>query len=243
MQLDGLGGAAGERLRRRVVPQRLLDPVVHAPGERLGARLRVPPGGVPGVAEQQHGRLDARADEQDQHPDDLLGGEPVVALGRVQQPGQQVVAALSGPFDGQLGVVADEPADRLQRLGRQVAGLLVPVHDRHAEVADQLPVPLRDADQLGDHVGREARREVAHQVERPGLQQRPQVPARDLPEPGLQRLDALAGERPRHQPAHPRVLRRVHRHEREEPLRVRAPERRFDAQSVHRGEPRRILQC
>jgi hypothetical protein len=244
VQFDVLRGAARDGLAGRVEPQRLGDPVIDAAvGEHLGPLVGGLCAGEPRVAQQQHRGLDAGTDQQDQDPDDLLGGQPVGALGRVEQRRHQVVAALAAARHDQLGVVADQRPDRLQRFRRQVGGLLVvPVHDRHAEVADHVPVRLGDPDQFGDHLGREPAREVGHHVERSGVQQRLQVPPRDLAQARLQRHDAPLGERVRHQRPHPGVLRRVHRDEGEEALGVRSPEGRLDAQAVDAGEAPGVTQ-
>ena len=215
-QLDVLGRDPHQPAtdRQRIEPQQLLD------GGDQQLRSLAQHGELPRVPQQaQHRQRDlprrgveARDQQRARQRDQLVGRERVAVVVRLHQRAEQVIPRLRSFLLDQRRELGEQVVARLQHLRR--------VERREAEHrVGPRPEPLlpawRHAEQLADHVHRQRPGQAGDQVRRRPvgrhtIQQRVGV----LLHPRAQQFDAAAGERARDELAQPRVLRRVHHHQR-----------------------------
>ncbi|MCY1004369.1 hypothetical protein OV079_02060 [Nannocystis pusilla] len=191
------------------------------------------------VADQVHGRLVPRQDQQEQHRHQLVLGQLVVAVAGLDQGRRQVVGRLGLAEPDQAAEGASEQ-EEARHLAHDVEQARSAVLDHRVHPAAQLhALRLRHPDHLGDDRQRQREREVGDQIDRAArrgpIQQRRGQPL----DRARQRLDPPRGEHPldeRAEPAVPGLVLRDHRrveradHRREPPL--------IGAPSIRAGVPR-----
>ena len=150
-------------------------------------------------------------DQQEEEVEVHLRQPVAVDLG-VEQRGDDVVARHLAPF-GRERVGVHEHLDlRVLHffVGHLVLGVLAPDHPV-APLEELVPVGLRDAEHLGDHLQRELGRDVDHEVGGAGLDHLVEDLVGLLADAVLERADLAGREAPVHELAVARVLGRVHR--------------------------------
>ena len=228
VQLDLGGGDPRQHLGGRVVAKRLLNPMldVCAVAERLGPLLRVPPGPVPGVAQQLRGGLVAGHDHQEQEGDDLVVAEAVAVDLGVHQRRGHVVGRLDAPGSQHVGVVAGQREGRVHRRRWDVLDACFTVDQQVRQAPQVVAVRGWNAHQLRHDVHRQPASEVGDEVELAALQRRVEVAAGQLEDAGLELDDPTRREALRHERPHAGVPGRVHRQEASRCARPWAPRRR-----------------
>ena len=158
-------------------------------------------------------RLVARRGEQ--HEVDV---ELALAQRLERELGDDVVLRLLAPLGGQPPAEGEHVERRRARerqvavrvvVGDLVLGVLV-AEQPVADLDDLAALLLRDAEDLGEHLHRDLRRDLVHEVELALRQRQVEHLARDLADLLLPHADGARREAPRDQPAQLVVARRVH---------------------------------
>ena len=213
VDLEGFEHPPFEHLQRRVEPQELLDRVrqQRAVGAELAEAVGVAEQRPPAEQRRVDRRLVPRVQQQHARADELVLGEPFALVQHERQLRDQVLARVLLALPRELSQVGRELVARADRvllhLGRRVQ--LVHLADVRGPRTQVVAVGLRDPEHLGDHGDRERfgdpeQVELARTVDLVDEAVHDRLHARPKP------LDEPRGERLRHEPPHPGVVRGLH---------------------------------